>query len=1420
VFYFVHDIQTRRHATFFLDQARAAQAEGKPGEALNHYSTYLALAPQDHAARAEMGFMLADLGANQEAFQTFETVLRQDPERSDVRRRTVAVAMAIGRFRDAREHLEEHLLKEAPDDAELLELCGQCQAHAGQYVAAARSFESAIGRAPTRVLPYVRLASILSEHREDLAKDQEHWLACFPPEQRQALSEDKDWAERTAAYWTDRMVGSNPADTQAYVFRGYRRYSKRQFDGATEDAEKALKLKPDDPEALHLAAMSCLAAKQPERARKFARRGVEKVPKDSRMYVILAEIILAGEQPDKREQAIQCLRNGVTATGQPDLLWRLGRLLIATGNIAEAGKTVESLRKKDFPKVYADFLEAQIQYVQGRWLAASQGFGKLDPDVKSFPALAEQAFYCLGTSYEQLGDAERALAAYRQAVAAAPSSVPAREAVATSLQSLGRLDEALEEQRTLVKLKDAPLAAWAQLVRSCIRKNLRLAPAQRNWKEVEDVLEQAAQAAPKSALTPLLRAELLVAQDRGTEAEKLILAQRDKEPNEIVYWIALVDLALRDKQWDRAEQLLQEVEKKLGDRVPLRLARAYYLAQKAEKNAAAQLRPLAEKAKDFSPDDLAKLWRGLVGPSLLVEDFQQAAQLTQLLMAQAPNDLRVRMQLFEVAAQASDFPLMEKALGEVRRLEGSGPLWHYATAVRLSLPAKEGKDKERPDKASQATARQAVLEQALEHLAAARQSRPGWSRALMLEGVIYEELRQEGPALAKYLQAVEQGETSPEVVRRALQLLYRKGQYAAANTLLRRLEEQQVPFTTDLLRVQSSVLGRLQDFPGAVQAAQRVAAASQDYRDHLWLGQLQSILGRPSEAEKTLRHALSLDEQAPETWVALVRFLVRTEQKGPAAAALAQARVKIPAAQAPLALAECFEALGKPDEAGEQYAAALRQDPNDCRLVRRVALYHVGKGNLPEAARLFQRIAQGRLPATPEQVAEARGALARVMADEGGYPNLVAAVHLVEQNLAAAPASADDLRLKARLLAAHPGRHERQEAVQIFEKMVEDPASAVAEDYSRLAQLYLAGGDWTKARRQMVALLTGHGNQPRYVAAYVQALLDHNEFREAALWLDRLEQIAPDDPQAMQLRADVQFHAGKIDEVLATLVRFVEKAPAASRDRLARTLAAAAQLEVMGSRPGGTAGTPAAATVKENAELLYRKYVGQDPKQGLVLVDFLARQKRFDEALQLAEEAWKAAEPPRIAVSCEILLRQPGIKPSQVARLAGIVSAALEKNGRPAPLLLTMAQVQTEREKFPEAEAIYRELLRKDGKHVPALNNLAELLALSGRQLDEARTLIEQALALAGPEAILLDTRATVYMALGQTDRALVDLDEAVALAPRSTWCFHHALVCRKAGQAEEAARWLAKAQAMQLRPDMLNPLERPAYEELVRSQQ
>ena len=162
---------------------------------------------------------------------------------------------------------------------------------------------------------------------------------------------------------------------------------------------------------------------------------------------------------------------------------------------------------------------------------------------------------------------------------------------------------------------------------------------------------------------------------------------------------------------------------------------ARYLVPQRREGPAEQLRTLAKQSKAFSAQDQVQLWRNLVPASLAADDFPQVERLCRLLMAQLPGDLRVHLEVFDLATQANDVKLMDTALDQVRRVESSGPISHYVTALRLVFSARENRHVPAAEPSGNTNKlpqtdkrRQAVLQQALVHLAESLRLRPNWSR--------------------------------------------------------------------------------------------------------------------------------------------------------------------------------------------------------------------------------------------------------------------------------------------------------------------------------------------------------------------------------------------------------------------------------------------------------------------------------------------------------------------------------------------------------------------------------------------------------------------------------------------------------------------------------------------------------------------
>ena len=120
-------------------------------------------------------------------------------------------------------------------------------------------------------------------------------------------------------------------------------------------------------------------------------------------------------------------------------------------------------------------------------------------------------------------------------------------------------------------------------------------------------------------------------------------------------------------------------------------------------------------------------------------------------------------------------------------------------------------------------------------------------------------------------------------------------------------------------------------------ARKATATRSKNYDDYMWLGQILSIVGRQTkaegqtkqaeellaEAEKALRCAVEVEPKLATPWVALVQFFIAGKANDRAEKVISEASRKIPAKQAALALAQCYEAIQNTDMAQKKYEAAV-----------------------------------------------------------------------------------------------------------------------------------------------------------------------------------------------------------------------------------------------------------------------------------------------------------------------------------------------------------------------------------------------------------------------------------------------------------------------------------------------------------------
>jgi pentatricopeptide repeat protein len=238
---------------------------------------------------------------------------------------------------------------------------------------------------------------------------------------------------------------------------------------------------------------------------------------------------------------------------------------------------------------------------------------------------------------------------------------------------------------------------------------------------------------------------------------------------------------------------------------------------------------------------------------------------------------------------------------------------------------------------------------------------------------------------------------------------------------------------------------------------------------------------------------------------------------------------------------------------------------------------------------------------------------------------------------------------------------------------------------------------------------------------------------------------------------------------------------------------------------------------------LLKKFASGDrarPEPILVYAGYLARRRRLDEALDQCARAWRVAPPEMVGGACLALLRTTEPTPAQCQRVGAWLDAAIARDDKSIILQVQKADLLDLWGKYTEAEALYRKVLRRNETNGMALNNLAWLLAHKKNRGKEAHQcdalpLIRKAIELYGPKAELLDTRATVYLAMGRYEEAVADLRKAVEDGPSASRFFHLSQAYLRAGQPEKARKAFRQAKAAGLEPKNLHPVERLAYREV-----
>jgi tetratricopeptide (TPR) repeat protein len=1311
------------------------------------------------------------------------------------------------RYGAARE-IAEDLVSKHPNDAEAHRLLGMALdglavvSKPDVVAAAFEAYHAALRLDPKDKDSTDRLARMYRDRYQghDLPADERNRQT---PESLRRLGRDRAHAA------LDALLVALPDDLKVRELRyGFYRESRADAGLAREELRNALKLAPGSGWVRLNAAEQAIRNNRPEEATEHlaaispAQLEEGQIGYQARILGGLAKF--ADRAPDA---ALTQWRQGLIQTEGVDreLNWWMAYVQLRLGQLTDADPYINAyLRLSGGNEQEPGFLFLKALRLEplGAWDEALRILDGIRFEATD-PRLGQEIPLARGRCREALGDLEGALAAYRQAQAASPNS-PVPQLSIASVQARQNPEQAISALRKALDASPGSPEILVALAQAHLLRLNSIAPSERLFAEVDELLDQLERLDPESTSLVLLRADRLILDPRSTgEASPLLEKAVARRPKDRSLWSAWANALAAEGKVAQALEVLERAAQSdnVGDHANIRLMRARLLVSLGRGREAQAA--LVNGSEDLPTDQQSNLLEALGRLRMGQGDIAGALQAYTRWAQIAPGAPKPLMAMIEASVRLNDRVAAERLCNELDGLdrpndtsevEGqtapkspAGKLARAMVTVAFAPTAIASSD----------PAARKPLNDALDILSGFPEPGPaGLDRAaadpaiFALRGQICERLARTYPtdrdtnlarAINNYREAWVRGigdvlprlvdlyartnqieeldklaaaENGSAVSRRlSAEALLLRGQVDRGSELVNELAPTE-PARGDAWRSRMlEMSGRFDELETELTARAR-AARPDDLDPWFRLIEFQADRGRSAEIlDATIREFLGRARSVrPELLAAQAH---RTARQWAAAdlayQKAATARAKDAANLS--AVAGYYMETGRVARALELYRQALKLDPRARPISRQFATVLTGLG---DPALWQEAWALVRPEATPGEQPEDRLARAVVLAR-----------------------STDP---------AHP-----KEAMALLSDILADldpahPTAASARDY--LTRLLLVAGEPQRAASYAAVSAARSGAAPD-LALHAECLIAAKQFNEAETQLDQLFLLNPLNADEARLRARLLSE------------RSGESAPsalaAAVADRVAGPAASAlgrAAFDFLIGRPD-----PSSAQI-DGAEQIARTLIPRDPGLGWMLGRVLLLRNRPAEVFEpclAAASAPDTKEADRIQAA---QIAMAAVAAAGETREAGdwagsVVDAALKYTPDSADLLFMRGVICHAAGEFDREAKLYRRILelwpadRPEAR--PVLLNLAWLLSEQLGQAEEALPLVEGFLRRRPDDPDALGTRGVILLRLGRHDQAIADLERACSLSEEPRRLFFLARAYQAAGRTDQFRTQLTK---------------------------
>ena len=1421
--YAIHEYQVYRNADNVLVLARERAEEGRSDEAVGLYERYIALRADDHQARAEYAkLMLRKVGATRSsrASETkvrnaLETALQRNPDDDDLREQLAGLAYRTGKFTEASQHfgvIRDHRLANpvraatatpapepgdgstpkaaTPDHLIELRYATSC-AGMGRYDEAAEVASKLIG--------FDLGSKSFDTSWEPLAECSEAYLLIAE------LLESRYNDTATASRVMRRLPEVYPTDYKSWLSMATWSFFHNNLTAAGIEIGRAAELAPEAPEVRFAEFEIAMRSNDFPRAKKVIEERLAPFASDDRVIIGHADLARRMGEPDV---SLEILAKGVeTLPDNPVILGRLIDLFFDLERGEEAIPHVEALRQlegDDEPVVV--WADARLLMERRQWHPALEKLRQLRPTIVNSKQLTHAVDLAMAICHQALGQSDELLEASRRVLATDPNSYQARVALATAHTQAGRNDEALAEFESLAALQPAEdlprmQLLWAPLLDLRVKDQVRRPEAERNWTKVDELVEILS-TSPHIGNAQLASIQSGVMQRRGDSSAAVEVASRAFEatPDDPQVAAQLVALLVADTQVGRARDTLVRMSPLVRQDPRVLAAEARTAASLGGEEGEAGLAAVEAACQKIPTKDAVLVLLAVMAIRIQQHNIPEAERIASVILEREPSEVRAHASLLQIAIDQKDVAKLAAYAEQIGDLTGrSSPQSRVALAMVLILKVQVargmqlGADKVAPPLSAED---RTDLEQARNYLIEAENDRPGWFQIQQCFAEIAGIRGDANTSIIHLQKAMEQGATNPGVPRMLAGLLQQSGRLDEARQVIDSMGQAAGPGAA---RIRADIEAQGGRFDEAVARAEAITLEQASNVDHLlWFAGLLQRCEQQPRALEILEQATELAPERLDCWIEMIRQQLLMGQTSRAEESLQRSFSVLVGADREIVAAVNHEMRRDLTKAEEAYRRATLTAPTDPRVARRFAEFLLRRGLLKPAKEELLRIVGMPEAAGTTSLFWARRKIAQEYTRNATYRELLETLKILEQNTdSEGKLTPEDLKIEFAILMDREEPECWRRAIALLDDLKRRQDLDVEQRVLR-ASLQDKLGNWLESRESLFDIAAESDCPPAVIATLVEQLIAHGELSSARTWANRLRQAAPNLVMTVRLDAKLAIAADDREAAAEAARKLIPDGSLSPENAISLGLVAQLVEEL---------GFPKAA------DKLYKEYADLSAQGVLARASFLGRQQRTDEAVELLETAWEQVPVLDILGTGIGILEANGSSPSVAAdeRLLELVAKARRNDPDSAMVQLLQGATLDLIGRPEEAIASYREVLSKPDLspliRARVSNNLAAVL-IGRKETDEARKLIESAIAELGPHPALLDTQALVWLARGDAMRAIADLKEAL-LSPSAVGHLHMAVAAYDARMTTECRAALINAEAKGLRKERLNADDR-----------